>query len=576
MVNWARSRVQRLKSPRYLVPTLVGLAYFVLVFGPWQRVGSVPSTPLMEKVDRQTTVLIEWAATAAAFLMATGAWIFPSRSPPLPFLEAEVAWLFPAPLERRELVRYKILDLQKYLLLSMVLIALMALFRAGAAKGAMVFGGGWLALNVLTLHQIGARFTRQSLVEHGVSGFRRQAPALLGLAALLGTVAFLSPPLPRFHLQTLYGQSVDWLEALGASPAGWALYPFRLIPGPALAQDLPTFLVRCVPLGALATLLYLWVVRCDVAFEEAASAFAQDLTRRMEAARKGKAFVAEGEVRPARRSLWRLSPVGPPEVAFVWKSITESMRGFSPRILGILLASLVIGLSFAVGSSSQGLRQGLATMLAGLLLAFAGLLVLGGPSFLGTSLRADLESVETLKSLPLTGARVVRGELAGTVAPTAVLQVLLVVAAAILMPSPKNVDLTAAWRMAGAAALAAILPCLTALSAAADSAGVLFFPAWVRPGQAQMQGGVEGMGYGIVMALGKFLLLALGTAVPGGIGVAFVVVLRLAAGDVVLPAAVLVGAFLAAGGILVEVLALTAFLGRRFEKLDPSEESMIP
>jgi hypothetical protein len=575
--NWVRSRIVRLKSPRYLVPTLIGLAYFTLVFAPWRTMRSDAHAGEVEKVRQGASTLMEWGCTLLGFLLAAVPWVIPSRTPPLFFVEAEVAWLFPAPLTRKELVRYKLLDIQRPLLLSMTIFALMRTFQAGPIAGVMILLGGWLGLNVLTLHQIGARFTMQNLTDHGWSGFRRALPALLLIAALLTTVVLGAPPLPgdwggRNFFPTLSG----WLEQLGASPAGWVLYPFRLIVRPAFAPDLATFAGHSALLAAAGGLLYVWVMRSNVAFEEAAAAHAEVIARRLEAFRKGKGLSAAATPgKTPRRSPWRLASVGPPEIAFVWKSLTESLRGFSPRLIGILIVSVAMGLAFAMPTWSKRSDNLLPAIVGTISLAFACLLVIGGPSFLGTSLRADMENVEVLKSFPVPGARLVRCELAGTIAPTALLQFGLVLVAALVMPDPKKVAITSAWRISGTVGLCALLPALSLLTALADSAGVLYFPAWVRPGPAAMGGGVEGMGYQIVVGLAKLLLLSFGILLPGGVAAGMAAVAILVLGPMVAPTAVMLAAVLAATGILLEVYVFAAFLGRRFERLDPSAEGLI-
>ncbi len=54
------------------------------------------------------------------------AWIAPEDKPGLAFTEAEVAFLFPAPMTRRMLVHYKLLSTQVTILLSSCLLALLA------------------------------------------------------------------------------------------------------------------------------------------------------------------------------------------------------------------------------------------------------------------------------------------------------------------------------------------------------------------------------------------------------------------------------------------------------------------
>jgi hypothetical protein len=339
------------------------------------------------------------------------------------------------------------------------------------------------------------------------------------------------------------------------------------------AADLPSFLVHSVCLAGLGVLLYLWVIRTDAAFEEAAAEQATDLARRIDAARRGKAWSGDEARRKVRRNPWRLAAAGPPETAFLWKSVSESLRSFSPRLLGILVAALVAGIVLGTRSAPEGSAGWIRGAAGAVMLAGAGLLVLGGPSFLGSNLRQDMEQVELLKTLPVSPGRLVRCSLAGAVLPTALLQAALVLGAAFVLPDPPGREITVAWRVAGAAGLSLVLPTLCALSAAADAAGVLFFPAWVRPGQPPAQG-VEAMGYGIVLMFGKFALLGLGLLAPSLLAGVVILAARFAG-----PAALPAGAFLASGalalGVLGELLLVTEVLGRRFARLDPAEEGIL-
>jgi hypothetical protein len=575
IVNGVLTRLRRLKSPRYLVITLVGVAYFVLLFGPWrERHGPVPVIPGGGPV----VAPLEWVITAVSLVLVGWAWVLPSRGPALQFLESEVANLFPAPLTRKELVRYKLLDTQKHLAVMFLFFGIWTLCSSGPVRALMVFFGGWLSLNVLTLHQVGAKLTRQSLLDHGASGFRRQVVPLMALVAFLLVTYFGSPPFPVPKEGAGAKEFVlaipKWLDLLAASPAGWALYPFRLLGAPAMAPDLPTFLQRAAVLVGMGVLLYAWVMRSDAAFEEAAAEHAVVLTRTIEAAKKGRFPAAKEGAKPPRRFFWRLAPTGPPETAFVWKSLTETLRGISPRLVGVLIAAVAIG--FAMGADSKSDPGGVFPRVAGIImLAVSAILVVSGPGFVGSSLRQELENVETLKTLPLGGARLVRASLTGNVVPSASIQVLFVVIAAAIFPAPKEADLSVAWRLAGAFGLVLLLPALTVVSATVEAAGALLFPAWVRPGQAQVQGGIEGMGYNIVLWLAKGICLAGSVLVPGGIGTGIVFLAVWGMGKTAAPAAVIVASVIATALLLAEVWLASLYLGRRFERLDPAKEGMI-
>lgn len=582
-VNAVRSRLRRLKEPRYLVPFVLGVLYFGgYALSPWME--NRPAATGTR--DRAAALAWEWGGAALTLLLLSGPWIFPSRGPALTFLEAEVCFLFPAPLRRRELIRYKVLDVQKYIVPSMLFFAVFFGLRGGADQMVRIFLGGFLVFNLLTLHQMGARLTRASLAEHGVSGWKRQAIVLAALAAVVAVAWFGTPPFPALESLPFKekGEAIlRWVEGVGKSPAGWALLPLRL-PGMLFASpDLATFLLRSLPVAGLVVALYLWVVRCDAAFEEAAADHAQVIARKIELARKGRLGFSGEERKTAKGSLFRLAPAGPPETAFIWKSATELLRNFPMKLGILLLVAGMVALPIALDESRppKGEGAGAAVPLVPLLVSVffgmgAAFLALMGPTTLGSNLRTDLELVETLKTLPVTGARIVRSYLAGTVVPLAVGQAVLLVGVAIAFPQDPEGVITPAWRIAGAAAGILVLPMITAASALVDSAVALVFPAWFRPGQTQAQGGMEGMGVGILYMLSKVLCLGLGAGIPIALGAGVVLGAGFLGMPHLLPAAAIAGAALAAALILVEVVVACGMLGRRFEDLDPAKEGILP
>jgi hypothetical protein len=576
--NAIRAKLKRLKNPRYLVPSLVGVGYYLLFFGPLPIFGRDRYDASPGNVPVDWRALGEWIGAAFFLFFVVIAWVLPARGSPLAFLECEVALLFPAPLTRKDLVRYKLLDLQRYLFIGPLIIVLLNMGRLGVMRALFMFLGAWMAFSVLALHGIGAKMTRLSLAEHGASGWRRQALPLLVLLAFFGVVIGTAPAFPTLSMADHPLEQVKtWLDALGESPAGKALLPFRLLARPAIAADPAAFLLRAGILACMAFILYVWVLSNDTAFEEAAAAQAEVLSRRIEAARKGR-FTTGVTGKAPRRNPWRLGLDGSPEIAFAWKSVTEALRSYSPRLIIFLVTAVFVALPFSIKAASEKGDAGAKILVAaaGGMAGCALLLVFAGPTLLGVNLRQDLERIEVLKTLPLTGARLVRSSLVGTLLPVAAVQALLVVLAVILFPSQdKWPEITPAWRVAAAMIGMIVFPCLTALSASVDAAGALFFPAWVKPGQQPVQGGMEGIGYGIVTALAKALVFGFGALIPLGLGFGIVFLGVRIGGPLFGPAASILGALFAGSVILVEAWVACRILGARFERLDPAEEGMI-
>ncbi len=115
-------------------------------------------------------------------------WLFGGDEGALAFSEAEIQFLFPAPLSRRQLVHYKLL---RSLLLALIaaLILTLSLGRRMTGSPALFALGAWLGVATVSLHGVAASLTRLSLLEHGVRGPLRRAVALLVPAAILGSLA---------------------------------------------------------------------------------------------------------------------------------------------------------------------------------------------------------------------------------------------------------------------------------------------------------------------------------------------------------------------------------------------------
>src|SRR4029077_14337922 len=102
-----KSRLRRLKQPKYLAGALVGAAYVYFSFvrrahGPYSGHGSSPSVP---GFSREVFAFCPELAALALLVILVVNWATP-RQASLAFSEAEIAFLFPAPVNRRLLVHY--------------------------------------------------------------------------------------------------------------------------------------------------------------------------------------------------------------------------------------------------------------------------------------------------------------------------------------------------------------------------------------------------------------------------------------------------------------------------------------
>jgi hypothetical protein len=567
--NAVISRFTRLKQPKYLVGAVVGVVYLgwiVLGRGAFNRAG--PGVAHTLPVERLPVV-----AAIAALLVTVwvaGYWLWPRSRAALTFSEAEIAFLFPAPIGRKMLIHFRWLNTQLRLLFTSSLLALFSA-RWGfiSGNGAIRLVGWWLILSTIDLHAVGSSFALTRLLDRGMTSLRRSAltlsiaSAVLGVA-LVGTWRELRAPAPG-ELTGLAAIADYAGSLLAAGPLPWLLAPARWVVAPLLAYDLRSFLVAVGPALLVFAAHYLWVLRAEVSFEEASLAKAERrAARRSTALHRGEWRIGAGE-RRAQRAPFALAAAGRPEIAFLWKNLLASASYLRPRVALIVAVVIVAG--------SLWLRHSDATvafaMVVGVMAAVcAGYTLVFGPLVARQDLRLDLANADVLKTYPLRGWQIVLGEV---LAPISILTILLwleLLTAALNSATPLRAPwLTAGTRTAVAVGVALLMPFLSALLVLVMNAAVLIFPAWVP--QAGRPRGVDVLGQRIFFLAALLLTMAL-ALLPAAIGAAAVFFAVFWTLGAVVAAAC---ALLAALAILGTELALgIAWLGKRFEGFDLSVE----
>ena len=109
LIGRIRSRLRRLKQPKYLAGAVVGALYFYFVFFRRAHARN-PGSPADALPADLLPVFGEIGALALFLVLAIN-WCFP-RQAALAFSESEIAFLFPAPVSRRMLVHYRLLGAQ--------------------------------------------------------------------------------------------------------------------------------------------------------------------------------------------------------------------------------------------------------------------------------------------------------------------------------------------------------------------------------------------------------------------------------------------------------------------------------
>lgn len=265
--NWLRTRVRRLRQPKYLAGAVVGCAYFYFFF--FRPLGSAaPSRsrhlPPIHGMDAAALMPVDWlplvtAIGAVALLFfAVCMWVVPTERAALGFSEAEIAFLFPAPITRRSLVHFQLLSTQ---FRSLVGAAIMVLFSnrwtflgGNALTHAL---GWWFVFSGLNLHLHGARFTLTRLADRGLAVWRRRLLVLVFIGTVVAATV-LRLPAPLEAPADLRALADPLVELAQTAPLAWLLWPFEVVLGPFLASDTAGFFFALGPALAMLVLHYLW------------------------------------------------------------------------------------------------------------------------------------------------------------------------------------------------------------------------------------------------------------------------------------------------------------------------------
>ena len=600
--NWLRMRLQRLKQPKYLAGAIVGAAYLWFFFFRRSFVATgVPTNAARQRALQQAGLAMQNAGVAlphdlggvplaigalVLLVFVTLAWVSSLERASLGFTEAEIAFLFPAPITRRGLVHFRLIDAQLRNLLGALVMTLffnrLNFFGGNALTHAF---GWWLIFTSFNLHLTGVRFTLTRLADAGFGTWRRRLLVLLIPVATIATTLARLPADQRWvdpaakDIGTALGH---WLLGVaGGAPLSWLLAPAKALLRPFFAENWRAFLFAFAPAALVIGAHYLWVVRSVVSFEdgsiERAAKRAEFVAARRSGQRRGP-LPTKG-----RRPPFILAGTGRPELAFLWKNLLGTWAWLNPRVWGWCALAIV---SVTVVVRAYPEWRGLLIAYGPVALILGAYTLIVGPQLARQDIRSDLVNADLLKTYPLPGWQIVLGELlAPTAILTGVLWLLLLAAAVAFQPGPRAFAgfapalrdfvrgcLAPASRTLFAVCLATLVPPVVALQLFVPNASALVFPAWF---QATRQrgggGGIDIMGQRLIFFFVQFLtmIFALLPAALAGGATVFVACF-------VLPLPPIAGVWLAAVGVLAvlvgELWLGLYFLGRRFEHLDLSAE----
>jgi len=562
------TRFKRLKQPKYLFGAIVGGMYFYFYFFRWifrARTGGSTTTGVFPNLD---PVLIELLGAAIFCVFVFSAWIFPSKRAALTFSEAEIAFLFPAPISRRTLIHFKLLRSQLAILVTVLFLTLFAARSGSWLRAGIHAGGWWLVLSTLNLHFLGASLERTRLLDRGLTNWQRRC-IVLGL--VLGVVAWVLvwarralPPLTPADFQSVQTVASYAESLLTSGPLPYLLAPVRLVVKPYLATDLSAFLLALGPAVLVLLVHYIWVVRTNVAFEEASIEASQKLAERVAAVRAGNWHSANQKRKPARVP-FKLQPVGSPIIALLWKNLINAGSIITFRF-GIVVLAIALGLSAGLRGGAG--ESGWPMMIVIMTSALAAWSLFFGPQVLRQDFRRELPQMDMLKVLPLPSWQVALGQILTPVVLLTGAQWLLILVAMIFALQAGSPHLSRGLIAGVGFSSLLLFPCLNLISLIIPNAAVLLFPAWFQTGKDAPHG-IEATGQRLIFALGQLLALVLSVVPAALVFAIFFFVLRF-----VLPlwAVVPIASLAAAIGLLITAGFGVFLLGRLFNRFDLSNE----
>ncbi len=505
-VNGVVSRLKRLRQPKYLLGAALGGAYFYFYFYKFLFGGGIAFPKVASSLSATTWPLVGAAILCVVTLLFS--WIFPASRAAVTFTEAEIAFLFPAPISRRVLIIHKLLKSQLgFLFLAVMVTFLTGRFRIGPEAWFRV-GGWWVILNTLSMHRIAASFALQRLRERGMADGKRRFVVVLVIAALVAVIEVTRRSLPEIPpLIPAPGKSATDYSALiqqiaNCGPLPYILAPFRWIMGPYFAQDTFAFITTLGPALGIMLLHFLWVIRADVGFEEASIVASQKRAALLDAHKQGRLRVRSEK---ARTPLWRLRPTGFAPMAFLWRGLIKFGGRRALTIWSLFFLTLA-----AAALSVHGYGTGrpppwviTTAMIVGIgcyatvLISF---IMVGQAAT--AQLRQGMASMDLLKTYPIPGWQLALGELVGplllgTLLQWAALTIGAVLAIALLPGAGAALVISLV-----ATGLAVLLPAFNISTAVLPCAAALLFPGWFKPQEGTAQG-IEGTGLRLIVGIAQ-------------------------------------------------------------------------
>ena len=558
LVNRFRQQAARAKSPRYLAAVVMGMLYIWWALFRNAQLGG--GGPLASIVKTDVAVPI---ASAVMLLSAARWWVFGGERSALAFTPAEVQFLFPAPVSRRQLVHAKLVRMQLVILLNTLIFSVLLRGSGGTVEGWQRGLSLWMLFSTLALHRLGATIVHANAMEHvGKSRRRLILPLIVFGVVLLAVVYGVVTAWPLLRTASMSGTKAVLLavtDALRAPVPAAALWPVRAVIEPVFLGRGGQWFLAMPWAAAMLTLHYFWVVRLDKAFEEAALEATQHRAERLLRFRSSQM----GNSRSRKGKLAKVPSLalsGRPEMAIAWKNVVAALRGGAWRTQ-LLMFTVSLGVLAAVTRSASD-RAG--DVFMGITFGWGAMLLFIGPLWMRFDLRLDLPRLPMLKTMPLAGWRIVTAEIAAVTALHSVTVWSLMVVPLVMFVQEPALLTESGVTIPIFISVVVGVPIFNALMFTIQNGTALLFPAWVRLGTEAR--GFETMGQNLLTTGATTLVAAVALVFPVGLG-GLVLWFTYDWGGW----SVLVATILASVVVVAELWPIILWLGGVFEKIDVSE-----
>jgi hypothetical protein len=455
----------------------------------------------------------EAIATLLIVLMLSGAWVFGSDKLALAFTPAEVSLLFQAPLSRRALTGYKLYRAQVAVLIN-TLVWVFLLRRGNVHLPAIARALGiWVLFSTLNLHRLAAALVQSSWKEHGRAGFRRGLWSIAFFAFVAVTIiaGLVQSRDALTNADDIGGFFLALTDVLSRAPASWGLYPFRLVIAPSFAMTVGEWL-RTIPFAiAIMAVHLLWVLRADIAFEDAAIEASAERARRREASRSRRGVGAVTSSKRTSKTI-ALAAKGHPALAVVWKNILCLRRTTQLRLL---IGPVAMAVAFGAAASQGGSDP--AMFVASAAAAVGAILLVFGGRMIRNDLRHDMLNLPLLKALPIAPRDLLVAEVASSTLPMAAIQVAAIIVAFIASLFAREMPVPLELRIAILVGAPFAALSLNGALLTIQNGLAVMFPAWMRLGSA-VSTGVEALGQNLIATMASILSLVFALIVPLLIG----------------------------------------------------------